>query len=91
MAMWIDIIMNSNYVKKTEENGRRLLWMDNTCGCHKTEAIIKLFDDLKIDMALLPPNMTDILQVLDLVVNGPIKAHIRNLRAHRLLQAFRKY
>jgi DDE superfamily endonuclease len=90
MAMWTDIIMNGDYVDKTEGDGRRLLWMDN-CGCHKTEAIMHLFEQLKIDMALLPPNMTDILQVLDLVVNGPIKAHIRNKRAARLLDAFKIY
>jgi DDE superfamily endonuclease len=89
MAMWTDLIMNGNHVDKTE-GGRRLLWMDN-CGCHKTEAIVALFEQLNIDIALLPPNMTDILQVLDLVVNGPIKAHIRNKRASRLLDAFKVY
>lgn len=89
MAMFADVVMNSDYVDKTE-SGRRLLWMDN-CGSHKTDAIVKLFHELDIDMALLPPNMTDLLQVLDLVVNGPIKAHIRNLRAERILTAFRDY
>ena len=42
-------------------------------------------------MALLPPNMTDILQVPDLVVNGPVKTHIRYNRATRLLDAFKIY
>ena len=89
MAMWTDVVFNSDFIDKTPD-GDRLLWMDN-CGCHKTDVIINLFKQLKIDMALLPPNMTDLLQVLDLVVNGPIKAHIRTLRAKRLLHAFQDY
>ena len=32
---------------------------------------------------MLPPNMASELQVLDLAVNGPIKAYIRNLRAEK--------
>jgi hypothetical protein len=35
--------------------------------------------------------MTATLQVLDLVVNGPIKAHIRRLRAKRLCEYFRDF
>jgi hypothetical protein len=42
-----------------------------------------------INLALYPPNMTAILQILDLVVNGPLKAHVRNLRAWRIVAAFR--
>ena len=39
----------------------------------------------------LPPNMTYILQVLDLVVNGPLKAHMRQLRAKRIVDYFKRY
>lgn len=35
--------------------------------------------------------MTGILQVLDLVVNGPLKAHTRTLRGARLVQCFLKF
>ena len=35
--------------------------------------------------------MTSELQVLDLVVNGPLKAHIRTKRANRLYEAFQVY
>ena len=41
-------------------------------------------------MALLPPNMTDVLQVIDLVLNGPIKQHIRTIRAERIVAYFRE-
>ena len=35
--------------------------------------------------------MTHLLQVLDLVVNGPIKSHIRKFRAKTILEAFRDF
>ena len=35
--------------------------------------------------------MTGELQVLDLVVNGPLKAHIRTIRANRLYESFQEY
>ena len=35
--------------------------------------------------------MTGELQVLDLVVNGPLKAHIRTIRANRLYKSFQEY
>lgn len=35
--------------------------------------------------------MTGELRVLDLVVNGPLKAHIRTIRANRLYQRFQEY
>lgn len=35
--------------------------------------------------------MTSELQVLDLVVNGPLKAFIRTIRATRLYEAFQQY
>ena len=47
--------------------------------------------EVDIDVAFLPPNMTSELQVLDFVVNGPLKAHIRTKRANRLYDAYRVY
>eukprot|EP01034_Spumella_vulgaris_P042356 gene42356-52526_t len=35
--------------------------------------------------------MTAVLQILDLVVNGPIKKHIRDLRAQRLFEMFQTF
>ena len=46
-------------------------------------------EDNDIDVAYLPPNMTAILQVLDLVVNGPLKSHVRQLRAKRIVRSFK--
>jgi len=82
MAMLIDLILQP----KTLTQGEKFfLWMDN-CGPHKTPCLSDVYAQAKTTVGLLPPNMTSKLQVLDLVVNGPIKAHIRNLRAKRIGQ-----
>ena len=83
MAMWMDLIM----LPIRQRDGKMLLWSDN-CGPHKTQAIKELFEALGIHTAWLPPNMTSLLQVLDLVVNGPVKAHVRKLRAQRIVEYF---
>ena len=65
--------------------------MDNFKG-HKTETLKEVFVQNNMVVQFLPPNMTYLLQVLDLVVNGPIKNHVRNLRANRIfeyMQVFR--
>jgi hypothetical protein len=86
MAMWVDLIVKPI----RERDGQMLLWFDN-CGCHVTDVIEQKFDDEQIDVAKLPLNMTGLLNVLDLAVNGPLKARVRNLRAKRMVDAFRVY
>jgi DDE superfamily endonuclease len=88
MMMWIELVINP--VKERDIDKKLLLWFDN-CGCHKTAAIEHIMSELGINVACLPPNMTAILQVLDLVVNGPLKAHIRNNRANKIVQCFKEY
>ncbi len=83
MAMWIDLVM----APIKQMRGKMLIWADN-CGPHKTDAVKAVFSSWGIHTAFLPPNMTGMLQVLDLVVNGPIKAYIRNIRARRIVEAF---
>ena len=86
MMMWVELVMKP--IKIRDE--KVLLWFDN-CGCHKTHAISNTLSELDIRVACLPPNMTAILQVLDLVVNGPLKAHVRNSRANKIVQCFKSY
>ena len=88
MMMWIELIINP--MKERDVDKKLLLWFDN-CGCHKTAAIEHIMSELGINVACLPPNMTAILQVLDLVVNGPLKAHIRNNRANKIVKCFKEY
>ena len=67
-----------------------MIWFDN-CGCHKTNMVDEVIGELDVQIACLPPNMTGVLQLLDLVVNGPLKAHTRNLRGARIVESFQTF
>lgn len=86
MVMWFELVMKP--IK--EENTKLMIWCDN-CGSHKTSSVKDVITETGIDVAFLPPNMTGELQVLDLVVNGPIKAHVKNKRATRLYESFQQF
>ena len=70
--------------------GKLLIWFYN-CDCHKTAVVQKYKEEIDRDVAYLPPNMIAILQVLDLVVNGPFKSHVRQLRAKRIVRSFKEF
>ena len=86
MCMWFELII----LPIRNRLGKILIWCDN-CGSHLTQAVKDIITECNVDVAFLPKNMTAELQVLDLVVNGPLKAHIRNKRALRLYNAFQEY
>jgi hypothetical protein len=86
MSMYVDVILKTF----KEENSKLFLWMDN-CPSHCTQFIKNELTNNSIDYALFPPNMTAILQILDLVVNGPIKAHTRKKNALRTYYQFQEY
>lgn len=86
MAMYIDLILQPIL----ERDMKILLWMDN-CKLHKAQCIDDSFNDNGIDVAWLPENTTDILQVLDVVVNGPIKRHTRSSRAMAIKKDFQVF
>ena len=86
MVLWFEVIMKP--IK--DALGKMLLWNDN-CGSHKTRTVRDVISEIGIDVAYLPRNMTSELQVLDLVVNGPLKAHIRTNRANRLYKSFQVF
>ena len=80
------IASNSNAANKLH------IWMDNF-SAHKTETLNRVFQENNLTVSYLPPNMTYLLQVLDLVVNGPIKTHVRYQRANTVfdyMQDFRR-
>ena len=84
--MWLETI-----IKPLKNRlGKLMIWFDN-CGCHKTTLVDDVISELGVQIACLPPNMTGILQVLDLVVNGPLKAHTRNLRGARIVECFQSF
>jgi hypothetical protein len=86
MIMWLETVIKP----LREKLGKLLIWFDN-CGCHKTQIVEDAMIDLQIHVACFPPNMTGVLQVLDLVVNGPLKAHSRKLRGSRIVTCFQEY
>ena len=86
MIVWFEVVMKP--IK--DRLGRMLLWNDN-CSSHKTTIVKSIISAIGIDVAYLPPNMTSELQVLDLAVNGPLKAHIRKNRANRLYTSFQTF
>ena len=85
-ALWLDVI-----VKPIRDRlGKMMIWVDNA-GPHKTAAVEAILKELDIDCVCYPPNMTDILQVLDLIVNKPIKDNIRRIRALVIYKEFQLY
>lgn len=57
----------------------------------RTDVVDATINRLGVQVACLPPNMTGVLQVLDLVVNGPIKARTRTLRGAKIVAAFGEF
>jgi len=88
VAMLVDVVLGP-YVR-SNLGGRALLVWDN-CSSHKVEALCQVFNEWNICVESLPPKMTDILQVMDLVVNGPLKAAIRRQRAMELFAFFQEW
>ena len=86
MIMWLELIMVPMRVRL----GKFLIWFDK-CGCQKTYIVQRYIEDSDIGVAYLPPNMTAVLQVLDLVVNGPLRSHVRQLRAKRIVRSFKEF
>ena len=87
MAMLIDLILKPQAILR---EGKLLVWMDN-CSAHHVEALSSIFKEANVEVSFLPPNTTYLLQVLDLVVNGPLKAHIRRARSAAILKYFQEY
>jgi hypothetical protein len=86
MIMWFKLVMKPIKVEKT----KLMIGCDN-CGSHKTSSVKEFITET--GPATQYFLLTGELQVLDLVVNGPIKAHVKNKRATRIydsLQLFKK-
>ena len=77
LAMWCDLIVGP--ARKSSADARWALVWDN-CKTHLVGSVLAVFAEWDIDVFQLPPYMTAILQPMDVVVNGPIKAHARRAR-----------
>ena len=87
MAMMADVQIGP----RMHTSGRRCFMIWDNCGPHKVAAVRQVYEEWGIECAELPPKMTDILQVMDLVVNGPLKAAIRRRRCHGLFDYFQSW
>jgi hypothetical protein len=68
------------YKEHVLNSGPLLLIWDN-CPPHVAKMVLNYLKNvLGIDVLLLPKNMTDLLQVIDLVTNAPLKADQRRQR-----------
>ena len=87
ICMWVDIQLGPYYLKLRK---KCIVVWDN-CGCHNVAAVAEVFAAWSIQIENLPPKMTDILQVMDLVVNGPVKAGIRRKRIEAIFNYFQSW
>jgi len=74
LCMWADVVV------KPWAKGERVLLVWDNCPSHKTADVANHFQNLGIELAFLPANMTDKLQPMDLNINGPLKAYMRRYR-----------
>mmetsp|Transcript_13433 Transcript_13433/g.45300 ORF Transcript_13433/g.45300 Transcript_13433/m.45300 type:complete len:227 (+) Transcript_13433:494-1174(+) len=70
IVMWNEVQIAAWAARRT---GRACIVWDN-CGPHKTKAVQESFARTKVTQEELTPKMTDILQVMDLITNGPVKS-----------------
>jgi hypothetical protein len=87
VCMWADVQLGPIYQKK---RGKCCVVWDN-CGPHKVSAVAEVFKSWNITAEALPSKMTDSLQVMDLVVNGPVKSGIRRIRVQSIFDYFQNF
>ena len=88
IAMWCDVLLGPHV--RAHCGGRAAMIWDN-CGSHNSEAVSAIFAAWGIELLPLPPKMTDQLQIMDLVVNAPLKAAIRRTRVQSLFGYFQAW
>ena len=92
MAMWADLVAGPWAKQKRDAGGSEhtLVVWDN-CGPHSPQSVIDVYREHGITAMCLPPNMTDLLQPMDLVVNAVLKSAIRQARGKSVYDAFQLY
>jgi hypothetical protein len=87
ICMWAEVQLGPHFAKL---RGKCCIIWDN-CGSHNVPAIGEVFAEWGIKFQNLPKKMTDILQVMDLIVNGPVKAAIRRKRVEVIFNYFQSW
>ena len=81
---------NATHGFKAKRGKALLIW--DSCGPHKTAAVLAVLAEWGIKEMKLPVNnMTGLLQVMDLVGNGPLKAGIRRTRISNIFNYFQTW
>ena len=88
IAMWVDTQFGPHV--RDECDGKAAIIWDN-CGSHNAPAIQAVFQEWGVEQLHLPPKMTDQLQVMDLLVNAPVKAAIRRDRIQKMFGYFQNW
>jgi hypothetical protein len=88
LAMWIDLVLGPARVKRGSKKFA-LIW--DSCKTHLVPSVLAVLAEHNIVHFEFEPNMTDISQPIDIVVNGPIKAHVKQARAKQLYDYFQDY
>lgn len=69
--MWAEVLPGPSVKKK--QNWKAILISDN-CGLHNVLSLREIFSSTNVECDNSAPNMTDRLQVMDFVVNAPLKS-----------------
>jgi hypothetical protein len=88
MIWWTENI----WTKRSQRgsNPRSLLVLDSF-SAHKTNTVKKRFHEKKTNLAVIPGGLTSQLQPLDVSLNKPFKAKVRNLYNHWMSEAIKEY
>jgi len=86
-CMWVDLSIGPHFARK---RGKALLIWDS-CGPHKTAAVLAVLAEWGIKEKKLPVNMTGKLQIMDLLGNAPKKAGIRRRRVQGIFDYFQQW
>ena len=83
-VMYADLVL-APWVRQLRERGRLLheqrpVYVWDNFAAHHVQVVKDAFEAAGVDIMTLLPNTTDILQVMDLVVNGPGKSFLRSAR-----------
>lgn len=70
-------------------NFRPSLFAIDLCSSHKTPAVLNIFRQHKVMPTLIPAGCTSLVQPLDVSINKPLKARIRDLTDEAILECER--
>jgi len=86
-AMWIELVLGPWAAR----SGRKKVLIWDNVSCHRSPCLAQIFAHWNIHVEQSLANATSETQVMDLVVNGPIRSRARAFRASDLYAQFQTY